>query len=169
MWNPIAAIRQNHALEHATIAILARHPELEGIRIAGRASLNGFYIYGDIPTKTITETVGEALERLKKGESELAISPFCGTNLAVAGALAGIAALIALGKKNRMERLPRVIMASTLAIVAARPIGVMVQKHLTTSVENVEHLHINHITHMGWGKLTWHKVETIIGGISDTD
>ena len=156
------AIRRNHALEHAAISILSKHPELDGKIMAGRATSDGFYIYGDIPTEAISEATREGLDRLQKGQSELAISPFCGTNIAVAGTLAGVAALIAVGKKNRLWRLPSVIVATTVAILAAQPIGRMAQRYLTTSVADIEHLHINRITRIGWGRLTLHKVRTIM-------
>jgi hypothetical protein len=82
-----ASVRRNHALEHATIAILLGKVG-PNTRLVGRASTDGFYIYGNVPTDKIGESAAEALARLKQGESQLAISPLCGTNLAVAGILA---------------------------------------------------------------------------------
>src|SRR3989337_552172 len=80
----VNAARRNHALEHATISILLiRHGPT--IRVLGPAAPCGFYIYGDIPTETLRELAQEGLSRLQRGESHLAVSPLCGTNLAVAG------------------------------------------------------------------------------------
>ncbi len=75
------AVRRNHALEHATVAVLlARHGPT---RLAGRASGDGFFIFGDIEEGELTSCAHEALERLQRGESGLAVSPLCGTNIAV--------------------------------------------------------------------------------------
>ena len=130
----IAAVRRNHALEHATISILLGKAGQQ-TRVVGRATLDGFYIYGDIPTDAIRQAASEGLARLKAGEWQLAISPLCGTNLAVAGMLAGLASLLALGNRGRFERLPNVLTAAILAVVAAQPLGRLVQKHLTTSAD----------------------------------
>src|SRR3972149_11022049 len=102
----VNAVRRNHALEHATISILlSRHGP--AVRVLGRAAPDGFYIYGDIPTETLTELAHEGLARLQRGESHLAVSPLCGTNLAVAGVLAGLASLFALGGRGRLGGAPR--------------------------------------------------------------
>ena len=155
----ITRIRQNHALEHATIAILARRSETPLV-LAGRATPGGFYIYGDVSTALLYEAAKEGLTRLQKGEAELAISPFCGTNIVVAGTLAGISALAALGKGNRMrQQLPRAIMAATMAILAAQPLGKRAQQYLTTSA-NVNEVHIGSIARAGKGKRTRHWVRT---------
>src|SRR3990170_6659874 len=98
-------VRRNHALEHATISILlSRHGP--AVRVLGRAAPDGFYIYGDIPTETLTELAHEGLARLQRGESHLAVSPLCGTNLAVAGILAGLASLLAIGGRTRAQGAP---------------------------------------------------------------
>ena len=79
----VNSVRRNHALEHATISILLSR---QGpMRIVGRAVADGFYIYGDISTDRLREFADEALLRLQKGEAHLAVSPLCGTNIAVAG------------------------------------------------------------------------------------
>ena len=80
----IAIIRQNHALEHATIAVLLERLEVR-VKMAGYAGLNGFYIMGNVPTITLEEAAYEGLKRLKAGEKDIAVSPMCGTNLAAAG------------------------------------------------------------------------------------
>src|SRR4030065_1762165 len=101
----VNAVRRNPALEHATIStLLSRHGP--NIRVLGRAAPDGFYIYGDIPTDTLRELANEGLARLQRGESHLAVSPLCRTNLAVGGILAGFASLFALGGRTRLEGLP---------------------------------------------------------------
>ncbi|MBI4302156.1 MAG: hypothetical protein HY664_06085 [Chloroflexi bacterium] len=156
--NVITATRQNHALEHATIAlILARMGG--NVRLAGRATADGFYVFGPVPTEVVAEAAQEGLARLQRGESDLAVSAFCGTNLAVAGTLAGLSSIIAMGNKRRVERLPQVLSAALAAIILAQPLGRLVQKHLTTS-SNLPELHIVGIQHMGLGRWTLHKVKT---------
>ena len=154
----ITAIRQNHALEHATIAIIVKRLGMN-VRLAGRATSTGFYLYGDIPTEAVTEAVEEGLNRLRKGEAELAISPFCGTNLAVTGILTGISAFITLRRKNRSRKLSDVITVTTIAALVAQPIGKLVQKYLTTSA-NLNETQIARIVRTGKGGRTIHRVET---------
>lgn len=154
----INAIRRNHALEHATISILlSRHgPHM---RVIGRAAPDGFYIYGDIPTDRLKEFAHEGLARLQRGESHLAVSPLCGTNLAVAGVLAGLASLFAMGSRNRLQGIPGAIMAAMLAVIAAQPLGRLVQKHVTTSPE-LDGIRIISVERMGRRFPRLHKVRT---------
>ncbi len=154
----INAIRRNHALEHATISILlSRHGP--HVRVIGRAAPDGFYIYGDIPTERLTELAHEGLARLQRGESHLAVSPLCGTNLAVAGVLAGLASLFAMGSRNRLQGIPGAIMAAMLAVIAAQPLGRLVQKHVTTSPE-LDGVRIVSVEPMGRRFPRLHKVRT---------
>ena len=154
----INAVRRNHALEHATISILlSRHGPY--VRVVGRAATDGFYIYGDIPTEKLKEFAHEGLERLQRGESHLAVSPLCGTNLAVAGVLAGVASLFAMGSRNRLQGIPGAIMAAMLAVIAAQPLGRLVQKHITTSPE-LDGIRIVSVEPMGRRFPRLHKVRT---------
>src|SRR4030042_4098119 len=128
----LSSVRRNHALEHATIAVLLGKVG-PSTRLIGRASTDGFFIYGNVPTEKIQESANEALVRLKEGEAQLAVSPLCGTNLAVAGILAGLASLVALGGgRSRLERLPNVLMAAVVAVVGAQPLGRLGQRYVTT-------------------------------------
>ena len=125
------AVRRNHALEHATVAVLlARRGPM---RLAGRASGDGFFILGDIDEAELTESAREALRRLQRGESALAVSPLCGTNIAVAGLMAAAAATGTLaGGRDREGRFGNAFVAAMLAVVAAQPVGRLVQKYVTT-------------------------------------
>jgi hypothetical protein len=153
----IAAIRHNHALEHATVHILTRrHPHVD---LVGRSGASGFTIYGAIETQALEEAVHEALARLTAGEHNLAVHPRCGTQLSTAGTLAGLAAFGAmLGKsESRWDKLPGVLLATTLAVIAAQPIGLRVQKKITTAPD-VEGVRIAGITRQERGKLVIHRV-----------
>jgi hypothetical protein len=154
----VKAVRRNHALEHGTVQILLSKlgPET---RLAGRAVPDGFYIYGRIPSAAIETSATEALSRLKGGESGLAVTPLCGTNIAVAGVLTGLLSVMAMGRaKNRMERLPSVFTAAMLGVLAAQPLGRVVQKYFTTSPD-LANTQIVGVRESGKGLV--HKVQTV--------
>ena len=153
----INSVRRNHALEHATISImLSRHGPM---RVVGRAVPDGFYIYGDVPTDRLRELADEALARLQRGEAHLAVSPLCGTNIAVAGVLAGVGSYLALGAgAKRGGGVSGAIVAAVLAVLAAQPLGRLIQQHYTTSpdLEGVRIVSVRPITRLFRG----HKVRT---------
>ena len=154
----VNSVRRNHALEHATISILlSRYGPM---RIVGRAVSDGFYIYGDVPTERLRDLADEALARLQRGESHLAVSPLCGTNIAVAGVLAGVGSYVALGSgPRRIGGVSGAIIAAMLAVLAAQPLGRLVQKHYTTS-PNLEGVRIVSVTPVSKRLLNVHKVRT---------
>jgi uncharacterized protein DUF6391 len=128
---PISIIRRNHGIEHATVHILTeRDPS---IQLVGRADTTGFNIYGNVETKALQAAAREALKRLKRGEANLAVHPRCGTNLVVAGLLTALAAAVALGRRPNIRRVPDVILATTLAVFTAQPLGNKIQERITTS------------------------------------
>jgi hypothetical protein len=94
---------------------------------------DGFYIYGRVPTESIESSASEALRRLKGGEAALAVTPLCGTNIAVAGVLTGLATFVTMGTRKRFDRLPGIFTAAMFGVLAAQPIGQIVQKYVTTS------------------------------------
>ena len=151
-------IRRNHGLEHATITIAHSKLNESGI-LGGNSTQWGFFVYGDVPTDVLSRAADEALERLKAGEKELAVSPYCGTNLVVAATLTGLACAWALGSERRWSNFPRVVSASLMALVASRSIGMKVQRYLTTTGA-VGRLRIKDIDHIGVGSLTVHMVRT---------
>ena len=125
-----SAVRQNHALEHATIVLLSkRHPE---VRLSGVSFAAGFFVYGDVPTADVRACADPALGRLRGTEPELAINERCGTNLAVAGMLTGLSAMMVARMRKPFNTFHNVVMASTAALVLARPLGLLVQKYVTT-------------------------------------
>jgi hypothetical protein len=154
----ISAIRQNHALEHATIHVLTRsNPYL---RLVGRTTPKGFLIYGEIETELLAEAVSEALARLQRGEQELAVHPRCGTNIATAGVLAGLSAFMvtSIRSKSRLAKLPQILLATTAAIIVAQPLGLVLQEYLTTSPQ-VERVRVEGITRQVMGKIVVHRVD----------
>ena len=138
----ISRVRRNHALEHATIHVLSeRHRDF---KLMGRSSLWGFYIYGNVPTEEVLSAAQEGWRRLRAGQRQMAIRPDCGTNLVVAGVLAGLGAFLALGGLSinrdksfwdRLARLPLAFTAAMMGIVLARPLGPTVQARVTTRAD----------------------------------
>lgn len=141
MVNPLSTLpiinttRRNHALEHATMHVLAaRYP---GVKMAGMSGPAGFVLYADLPTEIITDGVLEAQKRLANGEAELAIHTNCGTNLVVSSLLAGSVAFMTLmaSSGKRKPNLFNYLLAAAAAIpvyIASRPLGPRVQRLFTT-------------------------------------
>ena len=125
------ATRRNHALEHGTVTLLLARTG-PNLRLVGRATGDGFYIYGRVPTDALGECASDALARFKRGEGTLAVTPLCGTNIAVAGVLAGLLSVLAMGRERDLVRLPTVFSAAMLGVVASQPAGRWVQEAVTT-------------------------------------
>ncbi|MCZ2096469.1 MAG: DUF6391 domain-containing protein [Chloroflexota bacterium] len=131
----VRRVRRNHGLEHATIHLLSR--KLKNLNMAGRSTANGYYLYGNVGTAEIEQAAHEALSRMRAGEHGLAIHPNCGTGLVTAGLLTSVATLAGTtgmkrGVLERLARLPSVILLSTLALIAAQPLGLSLQHYFTT-------------------------------------
>jgi hypothetical protein len=153
----INAVRQNHALEHATMHVLSAHNPF--VHLVGRTSAAGFYIYGPVETQELASAASEALARLQQGESHLAVHPRCGTNLVVTSVLAGTAAYAAtLGHpRSKVDRLPLALIGATLAALVAQPLAHQIQEQFTTSAD-VDGVYIASITRQERGSLVVHKV-----------
>ncbi len=155
---PLRRIRQNHALEHATMHILARSNP--GLHLVGRSTSRGFLVYGDVETQTLADAVSEALARLRAGEHNLAVHPRCGTGVATAGILAGLAAFVAIQteRKSKWTALPKVLLSSTLAVLIAQPLGLTIQRDLTTD-PHLEDVRIKRIQRRESGRMVTHSIE----------
>ena len=76
----ILSARRNHAVEHATLKVLAR--KYDDKTLAGHSNPTGFFLFGDMSTDDVRAAINEAMTRLRAGEGDLAIHPGCGTNMA---------------------------------------------------------------------------------------
>jgi uncharacterized protein DUF6391 len=135
LGNYIGTVRRNHALEHATVTLLLSKLGPD-IRLVGRATGDGFLLFGDVPTEALRECVTDALARLKKGEGYWAVTPLCGTNLVSAGVLASLSTMAVIRgaeKSGKKDRLPNVLLAGVIGVTVAQPLGRLLQKHITTS------------------------------------
>lgn len=154
-------VRQHHALEHATITVLMRRNP--GLRlVGGRSNHRGFYVYGLVDTAALEQAVREALARLQAGEARLAIHPNCGTNLVTTGTLAGLAtfATAAVGRRQRaslLDQIPAAIMAATAALLVGRPLGMALQRRITT-LADVGNLSLGAIRRQSLGRWVQHFV-----------
>ncbi len=132
----ILETRRNHALEHATLHILARKYKTA---MAGHSNPTGFFLLGDIQTDDIKTAATEALTRLNAGESGLAVHPGCGTNLAAATLLPATFAWAPLrGAKSTRWRLLLIPLALTFAVfgyLLSKPLGPWLQKYITTEAD----------------------------------
>ncbi|MDX1993190.1 MAG: DUF6391 domain-containing protein [bacterium] len=161
----IRRVRRNHALEHATIHMLSRANR--NLRMAGRSSDGGFVLIGNVATDQVEKAADDALRRLNSGESNLALHPNCGTNLVTAGALTTFVALIGMGSRSRPvtpDRLSWTMTMMILALIVSQPLGMTLQKHITTEGDPGD-LEIIGVTkrEIPWplgGTVTLHNVNT---------
>lgn len=156
---PFAAVRRNHALEHATITILSqRHPHL---RLVGRSDWGGFTLYGPVDSDDVRAAVESALQRLQDGEAGLAVHPRCGTNLATGFVLAGLASYAAMSGKRRgiLQRAVQLVVGLAAASILARPLGETIQERITTSLD-VAKLRLADIRRLQRGDVVVHRIET---------
>ncbi|HLZ58268.1 MAG TPA: DUF6391 domain-containing protein [Ktedonosporobacter sp.] len=151
-------IRQNHALEHATITILSGMiPELS---ISARSSSSGFLIFGDVDLGLLRRALDEALSRLQAGEAELAIHPNCGTNLAVGVSLITIGTLLGMASSQTRTRVATAAASSLAGWAAARPLGEYVQRHFTT-LPDLEGVRVTDIARRKFLGMTFIEVTTV--------
>ncbi|MBI5303520.1 MAG: hypothetical protein HY868_15405 [Chloroflexi bacterium] len=153
---PIGTVRRHHGIEHATVHILTAHnPDL---RLVGKADTTGFNIYGEVARDELIIAAREAVARLQRGESKLAVHPRCGTNLLAAGLLTALAAILALGRKPSIKKLPDVILATTFAAFVAQPLGLQLQARVTTSPDALG-ARITGVREQYWGNLKIQHVD----------
>jgi hypothetical protein len=136
-------LRRNHALEHATIAVMMeREP---GRKLNGFSTDDGFFVQGVRSISEVESAAREALRRLQNGEKRLAIHRNCGTTIVAANLLAAILFLVALvlgvlylgvGGDLYLMILGSVVLAFALRV----PLSLLLQRFVTTDadLENAE-------------------------------
>ncbi len=147
--------RQHHAIEHATLHMLAaRFPQKS---FAGYSDPLGFTVYGDVETVVLRRAVGDALVRLQAGEKRLALHPNCGTNLVTTAGLATLAALIGGGGRDSLwVRFPTAMVMVVAALLAGKPLGLYLQRY--TTLADVADRWVVDIRPQRTGKLPTHRV-----------
>jgi hypothetical protein len=161
-WPPISRVRRNHALEHASLQILAKKNPHQSA--AGYSDTKGFWVLGEVSTDALQEAVDEALARLRAGEWQLAIHPNCGTNFVAAGMVGGgLAWLSTLTNRNdwrgKLERLPLMVTLITLGTILAQPLGLKLQQILTTDAQ-IGELQVIEIARLQRKDTPIHRVRT---------
>lgn len=157
----ILETRRNHALEHATLHVLAaKYP---GSPMAGHSNPTGFFILGNFPTEEVQAAVTQALTRLRAGERELAIHAGCGTNLATSALLAGTFAWFVMrGARSTLGRILRLPFAIAFAFVGfgvSQPLGPVIQARITTDADMGD-LQVTEVRPALRGRVTANRVIT---------
>jgi len=162
-WGPVNKVRRNHALEHATLHILAKKHGNQ--YLGGHSDYHGMRVIGNVPTEEVQLALDEALARLRSGEKQLAYHPNCGTNYSTAGILAGVAAWLGTlgsGKsvRSKAARLPLVVMLVTSMLIFARPLGPFLQQHITTNGDPGT-LKVYEIHRHDFANFVFHRILTV--------
>jgi hypothetical protein len=150
----ITRTRRNHGLEHATINVLSER--FPGLRLAGYSTPYGFSIVGPVSREALTDAIDEALQRVSAGRRGLVIHERCGTNFVAGGLLAGLAAWLGMqgsrrNARSQLERLPLVILLSTLALLYSPAVGTWLQRNVTTTSQLIG-VEVERITYGRFGK-----------------
>ena len=134
---PFLATRRNHALEHASLHILAR--KYKDQNMGGHSNPTGFFLFGDMSLEDIRNAINEAMTRLRAGESGLAIHPGCGTNLAASTLLPATFAWAPFqGVRSirwRLLLIPVALMFAVFGYLLSKPLGPWLQRNVTTEAD----------------------------------
>ena len=132
----ILETRRNHALEHATLHMLAR---THRISMAGHSNPTGFFLFGELLTEDIQAALNEAYSRLRAGESGLAIHPGCGANLVATAFLPATMAWMPMqGVRSfrwRLLLLPVALVLGVFGFFLSKPLGTWLQRYITTEAD----------------------------------
>jgi hypothetical protein len=132
----ILETRRNHALEHATLHVLARKHK---INMGGHSNPTGFFIFGELLTEDIRTALKEAHTRLRSGEKGLAIHPGCGTNMVATAFLPGTLAYLPFqsvrSTRGRLLLLPFALALGVFGFLLSKPLGTWMQRHVTTEAD----------------------------------
>jgi hypothetical protein len=127
--DPFRRLRQCHAIEHATVAVLIERRGGRRLRVAGLSHPGGFVLACRVPAPEVESAAREARRRLEAGELRLALSDQCGTTLVLGGFLTALAARIALRGGGPFSR---AVLGAAGALAFSPVLGSEVQRHLTT-------------------------------------
>lgn len=129
-------LRRNHALEHATIAVMMeREP---GRKLNGFSNDDGFYVQGVRGLEEVDSAAREALSRLQNGEKRLAIHRNCGTTIVAANLLAAvafigvIAAGLFMGLGLGVEFYLLLVAGMLASLLLRVPLSLFLQRFVTT-------------------------------------
>jgi hypothetical protein len=133
----ILETRRNHAVEHATLHILAR--KFKNQSMGGHSNPTGFYLMGNFNKDDIQVAADEAMARIRAGESGLAIHPGCGTNMAASTLLPATFAFVPMQQARsnfwRFMLIPFAVALGLFGYFLSKPLGPWLQRNVTTEAE----------------------------------
>ncbi|HLQ31890.1 MAG TPA: DUF6391 domain-containing protein [Chloroflexota bacterium] len=156
-WRLGKRLRQNHALEHATIAILQQRDP--SARIIARSTSRGFRLYGTAEPAEVRSAADEALRRLRGGETELAIAPRCGTTIAVGVLLGTLSLWLSEFMRSPRQKIALGIATSLAIAFSSQPVGLLAQRHITTEA-HIDGLRVRDVRGRMLGKKNFLEVRT---------
>ncbi len=121
-------LRQNHALEHATINVIEQRYRTRGV--IGMPDMNGFHLRGRISPDTVISATHEAFRRLKRGEVDLAWNRRCPTSLVGTQMLLTVVLLIVVMAIWREFTAPPLLIALLAGALLGPPISPFLQRWL---------------------------------------
>ena len=160
-------VRRNHAIEHATVTLMLERGA--ATPMGGYSISPGFVIWSRAPVEDVALAARDALDLLKAGDSDLAISPYCGTNIVTYAVVGALAARIFAGRKRTfLSALRGAVAAVVAAALLGKPLGRLLQRHFTTlpHVEGVEFAEIRRLTSVGPVSIVW--IRTSPAGTTDS-
>ncbi len=128
-------LRRNHALEHATIAVMMERES--GRRFNGFSTDDGFFVQGVRSIEEVDSAAREALRRLRAGEKKLAVHRNCGTTIVAANLLAAVFFLAALGVGLYMgwDIYLLILGGIVLSLFLRVPLSLFLQRFVTTDAD----------------------------------
>ena len=124
-------VRRNHSIEHATVTLLLERGA--GAPMGGYSIPPGFVIWSRATLDDVSLAAQDAMDLLKAGHSDLAISPYCGTNIAAYAVVGGLTAKLVIGRRKGFWAVAGgVATALIAAALLGKPLGRFFQSHFTT-------------------------------------
>lgn len=135
-------VRQNHALEHATINLLEER--LGRLHLAGLSSNEGFIVFGPVDIRAVKDAASSGLSRLQHGQRALAIHRECGTGRGIVhlvSALVFLSLLLFSGHFSFLYIVVALLVSALLGPLLGRPAQV-----LLTTTTDLDKLFIENIS-----------------------
>ncbi len=128
-------LRRNHALEHATIAVMMEKEP--GRKFNGFSTDDGFFVQGVRSIGEVDSAAREAIRRLRAGERKLAVHRNCGTTIVAANLLAAVFFLgaLVLGLYLGWDVYLLILGGIVLSLLLRVPLSLFLQRFVTTNAD----------------------------------
>ena len=129
------SLRRNHALEHATIAVMMEKEP--GRKFNGFSTDDGFFVQGVRSIGEVDSAAREALRRVRSGEKKLAVHRNCGTTIVAANLLAAVFFLgaLVLGLYLGWDVYLLILGGIVLSLLLRVPLSLFLQRFVTTNAD----------------------------------